>query len=180
MKTTTPIHELDTETRREYMRLSKRLSRMKARAAAAGLPLPREESRKLRDQMRYLCNKQEYKDKAKIWNERNPEYMRASSMSNRVKKLYPQAWEITDLPLEVMAEWMKDNIGKPCFYCGDPSNSTDHVVPLAEGGPHSKDNLVRCCKRCNSIKATGSLEELHKRVLAMQEAMSNNFPHLVK
>jgi 5-methylcytosine-specific restriction endonuclease McrA len=40
-----------------------------------------------------------------------------------------------------------------CQYCGSRSNLTiDHVVPRWAGGPHTWDNLVACCRRCNLKK----------------------------
>ena len=45
-----------------------------------------------------------------------------------------------------------------CYYCGrlfSPKDLTmDHIVPLARGGRSSKDNLVACCKECNTKKKT--------------------------
>ncbi len=42
-----------------------------------------------------------------------------------------------------------------CAYCGkdihfDPTQ--DHVIPLSKGGPHTIDNVVPACRRCNSSK----------------------------
>ena len=45
-----------------------------------------------------------------------------------------------------------------CYYCGrvfEPKNLTmDHIVPLARGGRSTKDNIVTCCKLCNTKKKT--------------------------
>ena len=45
-----------------------------------------------------------------------------------------------------------------CYYCGrivSPKDLTmDHIVPLARGGRSTKDNLVPCCKECNTKKRT--------------------------
>ena len=45
-----------------------------------------------------------------------------------------------------------------CYYCGGifkPGDlSMDHIVPLARGGRSSKDNIVACCKDCNTRKKT--------------------------
>ncbi|WP_339765059.1 HNH endonuclease [uncultured Sulfitobacter sp.] len=43
--------------------------------------------------------------------------------------------------------------GNKCHYCGSTQRlSLDHVVPQSRGGPHTDDNLVTCCKSCNSAK----------------------------
>lgn len=39
-----------------------------------------------------------------------------------------------------------------CQYCGRPAENVDHVVPRSKGGPHSWDNVVASCRRCNSRK----------------------------
>ncbi len=45
-----------------------------------------------------------------------------------------------------------------CYYCGrqyKPKDLTmDHIVPLARGGRSTKDNIVACCKECNTKKKT--------------------------
>jgi 5-methylcytosine-specific restriction endonuclease McrA len=47
--------------------------------------------------------------------------------------------------------------GYICAYCGQEANQVDHVIPRARGGGHDLDNLVACCKPCNSKK--GALNE---------------------
>ena len=42
--------------------------------------------------------------------------------------------------------------GHRCQYCGAQAESIDHVVPRSRGGPHSWDNVVACCRRCNAHK----------------------------
>ncbi len=41
-----------------------------------------------------------------------------------------------------------------CQYCGIKGKdlTIDHVVPRWMGGPHTWDNLVACCRRCNLKK----------------------------
>ena len=42
--------------------------------------------------------------------------------------------------------------GWTCQYCGASAENVDHVVPKSRGGPHSWDNVVAACRRCNSKK----------------------------
>jgi hypothetical protein len=43
--------------------------------------------------------------------------------------------------------------GTRCVYCGNEQNvSIDHLFPRHFGGTDSSDNLVCCCKSCNSSK----------------------------
>ena len=52
-----------------------------------------------------------------------------------------------------------------CWYCGIEMHPftnfhVDHVWPVADGGSNQIDNLVPCCKPCNSRKATRPAEYL--------------------
>ena len=38
----------------------------------------------------------------------------------------------------------------PCHRCGKPSESVDHIVPVALGGTDELDNLRPACLSCNS------------------------------
>lgn len=45
-----------------------------------------------------------------------------------------------------------------CAYCNFVGTLTlDHVIPLSSGGSHDIDNLIGCCKSCNSSKGKKSL-----------------------
>jgi 5-methylcytosine-specific restriction endonuclease McrA len=47
-----------------------------------------------------------------------------------------------------------------CQYCGSPSDLTlDHVVPKRLGGKDTWENLVTCCKKCNSRKSDKPLDK---------------------
>lgn len=53
--------------------------------------------------------------------------------------------------------WWKCKLAEGfCYYCSKKFNSADltmdHKVPLARGGVSSKNNIVVCCKTCNSKK----------------------------
>lgn len=48
-------------------------------------------------------------------------------------------------------EHLNDN-GK-CIYCGSTLNrenaTTDHIIPISDGGNNCQVNLIVCCKNCN-------------------------------
>lgn len=47
----------------------------------------------------------------------------------------------------------------PCFYCGAPGGTIDHVIPRSKGGKASQSNCVPSCKWCNGHKGDRSPEE---------------------
>lgn len=40
--------------------------------------------------------------------------------------------------------------GQPCWICGQPSDTVDHIVALAKGGTNHPANLAPACRPCNS------------------------------
>ena len=50
-------------------------------------------------------------------------------------------------------EWRAINAETECHWCGlalhESFRNIDHIVPLVEGGEHSKSNLVSACANCN-------------------------------
>ncbi len=51
---------------------------------------------------------------------------------------------------------------RTCFYCGQPADTKDHVVPKAKGGRANDKNLVDACRLCNGTKGTISQEDFIK------------------
>ncbi|WP_449386380.1 HNH endonuclease [Cellulomonas soli] len=47
-----------------------------------------------------------------------------------------------------------------CAYCSARADTIDHVVPRSRSGPHSWENVVAACRRCNHRKADHLLSEL--------------------
>lgn len=47
-----------------------------------------------------------------------------------------------------------------CSYCLGHATTMDHVVPRGRGGPHTWENVVASCRKCNAKKGMRSLEEL--------------------
>ncbi len=47
--------------------------------------------------------------------------------------------------------------GYTCAYCGQDATTVDHIQSIKAGGdPVSLENMVACCKRCNSAKGSRS------------------------
>lgn len=58
-----------------------------------------------------------------------------------------------------------DRDGHACVYCGAASVplQLDHVIPRSRGGADTPDNLVACCKPCNTSKGARTPDEWGKR-----------------
>ncbi len=52
--------------------------------------------------------------------------------------------------------WQQKTASGKCYFCGKKVKfkdiTMDHLVPLSRGGRSTKDNLVPCCKACNTKK----------------------------
>jgi len=55
--------------------------------------------------------------------------------------------------------------GHRCQYCGALAENIDHVVPRSRGGPHTWENVVASCRRCNARKEDRLPEELGLKLL---------------
>ena len=66
------------------------------------------------------------------------------------------------VPLTRKAVFARD--GGRCVYCGASATSLDHVIPKSRGGPHTWDNVVSACSRCNHLKADRGVAELGWRL----------------
>lgn len=66
-----------------------------------------------------------------------------------------------------------------CQYCGvrNKELTIDHVVPRWAGGPHTWDNLVACCRRCNLKKADKTPAQAHMK-LARKPKRPHFIPYL--
>ncbi len=62
------------------------------------------------------------------------------------------------VPMTRAALMLRDN--HRCVYCGARAETIDHVVPRSRDGPHSWENCVACCTRCNHRKADKTLQEM--------------------
>lgn len=68
-----------------------------------------------------------------------------------VKMRYFVRRPINQLRLSRQSVLARDNF--TCQYCGSRKDLTiDHVTPRWCGGPHTWDNLVACCRKCNLKK----------------------------
>ncbi|KAA8516255.1 hypothetical protein F0562_016548 [Nyssa sinensis] len=58
-----------------------------------------------------------------------------------------------------------------CQYCSSRENLTiDHVLPIAQGGEWTWENLVTACAKCNSRKGQKTLEEANMKLIKVPKA----------
>ena len=66
-----------------------------------------------------------------------------------------------------------------CYYCNEiltkKTASRDHLLPRCKGGK-TKDNIVLCCKRCNSEKGSMTEDEYREYLLIKKEKMISPIP----
>jgi 5-methylcytosine-specific restriction endonuclease McrA len=60
--------------------------------------------------------------------------------------------------------------GHRCQYCGLQAENIDHVIPRSRGGTHTWENVVACCRRCNTRKEDRLLEESGFRLARLPTA----------
>lgn len=57
-------------------------------------------------------------------------------------------------------EFVNSNRNSKCIYCKTKltleNATTDHIVPISEGGNNSQVNLIVCCERCNTERGNTS------------------------
>ena len=75
------------------------------------------------------------------------------------------------IPLNRKTAFHRDSF--KCQYCGRSAENLDHVVPKSQGGSHTWENVVACCRRCNTKKGGRTPHEaglsLSRRPIAPRE-----------
>ena len=82
----------------------------------------------------------------------------------------------------IIIEALRDKWGDRCQYCGRPlifdapfssldEATTDHIQAQDAGGKDTWDNLILCCRSCNSRKGPRSLEYFRYLLFRAQEGI---------
>lgn len=101
----------------------------------------------------YAEHMEERKEYNRRWARENLEAMQEKGRRRRARKA---GADVGDVPADVRDILYERQEGR-CVYCGLPLSEgdgihLDHVVPLAQGGAHSMENLVLACAPCNLSK----------------------------
>jgi len=79
-----------------------------------------------------------------------------SFVMDRVNKLRSGEINMSSITRELKIQIRSSE--KACEYCGEIDDlSWDHLIPRSRGGPDSAENLVLCCRSCNSSKGSKGL-----------------------
>lgn len=109
-------------------------------------------------------NRDYARQQVKDWCNANPEKTLESSRRRRHRRRARLA-NVESKPINFKNIWEKYH--GMCGICDQPIEFEkahfDHIIPLAEAGPDTEENLQPAHLRCNSIKGTRSQEHARKR-----------------
>jgi len=79
---------------------------------------------------------------------------------------------------------------KKCVYCGEDANTTDHVIPISYyysgerknkhlTSEYGKENLVDCCRQCNSIAGNKVFNNVEEKRKYIQERLTEKYKKVI-
>ena len=124
----------------------------------------------------YKKNKEQSLAKSKAWFKKNPE--KAKEIAKRYRQSVKGRLTFKTIKATRRTTKFKITSGKvkkafektggQCPYCPakitETSFSLDHIHPISKGGTNHLNNLIACCKSCNSKKGIFSLKQFKQKV----------------
>lgn len=110
------------------------------------------ERRKEIRQTHYQENRDTYIEKAREWSRMHPERLREGRRRRQAARKALAKGNGGRISKE---EWQGiiDAANGRCLYCGTRAKLVmDHFVPINRGGATVQDNMIPCCRSCNSKK----------------------------
>ncbi len=107
-----------------------------------------------------------YLGKAEILHSHNNQTINGILESPSVVKLHHYVKRpMPELKLSRRSIFIRDNY--TCQYCGRQTKdlTLDHVIPRHRGGASSWDNLVCCCRKCNSKKGGKLIDQANMKLI---------------
>lgn len=105
----------------------------------------------------------------KVWHSEHVSFPAPSVIRLRHYVRVPYARRV---PLNRRAVFLRDD--HRCQYCLHPAENIDHVVPKSQGGLHTWENVVACCRRCNTRKGGRTPDEAGLRLRRQPIAPRHN------
>lgn len=106
-------------------------------------------------------NKQRKAELNRRWCEQNPEKRLNSGQRRRTMR--------RDLPATMTTEQWEfavKQFDNKCAYCRQKVKLTqDHVIPVSQGGYHTRQNIVPACSFCNASKGARDMQEWYSKQL---------------
>lgn len=132
-------------------------------------------------------NKEKRKSICKKWDEKNPEYKARYREENKDKqKEYNTQYNSTKIgrgnklatayrhsdkmyergECTITGEWIVKNVfnGQKCHYCGETDWCELGCDRIDNSKPHTPDNVVPCCKKCNEKRMHKDYNEFLKDI----------------
>lgn len=99
-----------------------------------------------------LRNRDVLAARGRAWRAANPEKVRLQIRAQNAAR-YARMKSAAGIasPQQIAARWAY--YGGKCWMCGSPATDTEHVKPLAAGGPNWPANLRPACSTCNRSKS---------------------------
>lgn len=72
---------------------------------------------------------------------------------------------------QVLRRW-----GRKCYLCGGPYQQIDHVIPFAEGGATTLDNMAPICDDCHKKKSERERVRGYRRKQAKAKRPAEKHP----
>lgn len=179
--------EYDKLYRKKY-RSSKKVKEKRKEESNAYYENHKEEiKKKLKE--KYAENPKPILERCKQWKEKKPNYMKTYREEHK-EEISEYTKEYSKTPIgrahnllssyrandkkhqrgecTLSSQWIIDNIfnSKKCHYCKREFNWDELGCDRIESSkPHTEDNVVPCCKECNTKKGSMSYEEFKQKML---------------
>jgi len=104
----------------------------------------------------YAANREERREKQKVYQKANPEVCKAAKTRRRARKRNAEG---DHNAAQAQARFAVH--GDSCIYCASPNDlHLDHIKPLNNGGSNWPSNLAPACAKCNQSKSDKWGEDL--------------------